>query len=401
MLPLAVAFSVAVRSAQALLAADGGVLWGMRIDQVEWMGIEGDRALLTAAVAGAEPQPDGTYLAARPKELSPANTSVDWMGRRWAMVVLPLPGREADAARLLVHEAFHTLQDRVLPLPAFDENGPGTALLDEPRGRVPLRLELEALARALETHGPARKRAVRDALFFRRSRALLSPEEAERERLLELREGMPEYTAWKLSRAPAAELAAQVRAAERDESYARSFAYATGPAWGYLLDALSPGWRRRLARTRDLQKLLPLDPGNRPSTDYGEARIRAEEDARWNRLQRELAELRARFVDGPVLRLRPGALRVSFDYRGQRTLPGAGTVMQKLSWTDGAGSSLTADQGALIAADWSELRIPLVEMPADGTLQEARTFTGPGWTLTLAAGWKLSRDGKSVMATRH
>src|SRR5262249_3698682 len=42
----------------------------------------------------------------------------------------------------------------------------------------------------------------------------------------------------------------------RRPSYARSFAYANGPAYGSLLDAASAGWRKQIKAGDDLSALL-------------------------------------------------------------------------------------------------------------------------------------------------
>ena len=39
-------------------------------------------------------------------------------------------------------------------------------------------------------------------------------------------------------------------------SFVRSFAYATGPAYGLLLDQADPGWKEKLGSGRRLDELL-------------------------------------------------------------------------------------------------------------------------------------------------
>jgi len=46
---------------------------------------------------------------------------------------------------------------------------------------------------------------------------------------------------------------------------------------------------------------------------------------------------------------------------------------------------LEVSGGALLAADWSSVVVPA---PGDATLR-AGPVTGPGWSLALAAGWRL------------
>jgi hypothetical protein len=127
--------------------------------------------------------------------------------------------------------------------------------------------------------------------------------------------------------------------------------------------------------------------------------LRRTEGERARARQQRLDELRARFVDGPTLRLRPGALRLSFDPRGQVPLGAAGTVMADVAWRGEGGAELHAAEGALITPDWSELRLPLDgAQPPEGRLTRTLELSRPGWKLVLPAGWRLSASGGSTVA---
>ncbi|HET9982659.1 MAG TPA: hypothetical protein VFQ38_03700 [Longimicrobiales bacterium] len=414
------AFAASVRSARAALHADAGRLWGARLDTLDWLGVAGPTVHLTRdpAVPGY-PAAGGLWTGPLPAGIAPANTSVEWAGRRWAMVLLPAPSDSADAVRLLIHEASHVAQPSVLPEPAYQETAAGAALLDEEAGRLWLRLELRALAAALEGTGPARARAAARALLFRARRYReATPEERSRETALDVVEGLPEYTGWKLTGGRAADVAAAVRRADSAASYVRTFAYVTGPAYGYLLDAVSgPGWRRKARGGGDLQRLLaaalPAGPPevatalaggvldeaasrrlDRAAVEagrrFGADSMRAYEAARATARRERVARLRAAFVDGPTLRIRPGALRVSFDPRSQVPLADAGTVMSALLWKGDGGAELRAPDGALVVQDWSELRVPLGSVtPTAGALAAPVEWQGAGWVLRLPAGWVL------------
>src|SRR5207245_3540972 len=163
---------VTVGRARALLTADAGRLWGVRLDTIPWLFVLEGRAYATAHPAQDGYVTDGLgwWAGPVPAGIAPANTSVDWAGRRWAMVLLPLPADSAAAVRLVIHEAWHVAQPQALPLTPYNETGSGADLLDRPAGRVWLRLEWLALARALEASGEKRRGAWRDALTFRARR---------------------------------------------------------------------------------------------------------------------------------------------------------------------------------------------------------------------------------------
>jgi hypothetical protein len=431
----AVAFRALTHSARERLARDAGRLWSARLDTIPWMGVAGERVYLTD-----DPRAEGyqrytagvtdLWTGPVPPGVAPANTSVTWAGRRWAMVLLPLPADTAAAVRLLIHEASHAAQPAALPLPSYGEAGAGAELLDRPEGRIWLRMEWRALAAALERQGAARRRAAEDALLFRSARyAAAAPSERERERALDLVEGLPEYTAWTLTGGRPGELARLLRTATPpSSSYVRTFPYFTGPAYGMLLDQLGgPGWRAGLGPASDLQLLLlallegpgpelgaalrgraadSADPAvvrrraEAAGAGYGLATVRREEDARWVTREHELAALRARFVTGATLRLRPSALRISFDPGAQASLGDAGTVMRGLVWKGNDGAELQAPGGALVPPDWSELRVPLDSAVfSPGPLAAPGEWKTAGWTLTLPAGWVIAPDGASWVVT--
>jgi hypothetical protein len=421
----AAAFRRAVAGARDALARDEGGLWGVRLDTLRWLAVSATRAYATDD-PGLESFAfeGGLWAGPPPAGVAPANTLLLWVGRRWAMVALPLPEDSLEAVRLLLHEAWHVVQSGVVVSDAPNEAGvTGDDLLDGPDGRLWLQLEWRALARALEAEGAARDRALLAALVFRARRyAAASPEERRRERLLDVHEGVAEYTAWRLTGSDPLRLAARLRAeAPRRRSYVRSFAYYTGPAYGLLLDARSPGWTHRFRTSPNLQlaalATLRAPPGwlsewlegtccegldelrslaRREGRLHGHDSLRRSELARWRDHLALLELARKRFLQGPTLRLRPGPLNIVFDPAGQLPLGEAGTVMSGLHWGSADGAELLAPRGALVTRDWQELIVPLGRVaPREGTLEAPITLEGEGWTLRLPALWRLSRDGES------
>src|SRR5918993_686317 len=135
-------------------------------------------------------------------------------------------------------------------------------------------LEWRALARALRESGEPRALAVRDALAFRQARRLLYPGSAESERGQEIPEGVASYTATVLATDSAADalvsaldLLTDAEAAALESSFVRTFAYTSGPAYGLLLDAASPGWTRRVRGADDLAMLLMRALAFEPAVD--------------------------------------------------------------------------------------------------------------------------------------
>jgi len=429
------AFHSATMRAESALKRDAGKLWGSRLDSVPWLGVGGKTILLTSAPAGVVgfTQTRGLWEGPLPATITPSNTSVTWAGHHWAMVLLPVYGDTLGAERLLIHEAMHVLQPSVLPAPSYEETGAGAGLLDEAAGRSWMRLEWKALATALRSSGARRDSSVHDALLFRAARyAIASPDEITRERALDVKEGIPEYTGWKLSNSPRASFIASVDSAPTTlPSFVRAFEYFTGPAYAMLLDDYTNGrWHRALKSHPDLQSMIAdaiasrnfpigslvraaltatsgtsISPAVTESAHaraqiYGGPAIVAEENVRWTTRERQLAEYRTEFLDSPTVRLRPRSLNVSFNPRGQASLGESGTVMANLAWKSADGASLTAPAGALINQSWTELRVSLGDAHIEpGVVKQTTTINGNGWTLILAPGWRVTAEGSSMIVT--
>ena len=220
------------------------------------------------------------------------------------------------------------------------------------------------------------------------SAAAVFPGAADNERRDEIREGLASYTgvaAWANSPADAHRAAAPPAEATRPSSELRS--YASGPAYGVLLDDLLPGWRRQVRGASDLGDLLASATNRPPTTDvavaaarYDAATLRTAEEARDRARQARVAELRRRFVDGPVLTMPAAGSRTS-DSTGAVGIPGAGTVFFRNFTLSAPWGRLNADGGVLRAADGSTLSVP-VTGPLEGT-----TLQGDGWSATLNSGW--------------
>ena len=375
------------KEAQALCERDGGRLWGVSICAPM---VIADRR--TQTFATSEPAPEG----ARPRPLGFVNAPVQWGGATWVAYtwddVVNRTPRERN--ELFLHELFHGVQPQLgLIAPAL-----ATEHLDALDGRYWLRLEWRALARALRESGEQRNLAVREALAFRQARRILYAAMVESERGQEITEGLAAYTGTVLAGQSASEaIVAAVNLLNGAEttaleaSFVRTFAYISGPAYGLLLDTSSPGWTRRVRGTDDLGTLVMRALAVQPATDatasatrYGGAEIRASEQKREQERQERLAELRRRFVDGPVL-LIPGGSH-SYDTRGAVVIPGVGTVYFGPFRASGIWGTLEAEKGVLVASDGRSRRVPAPVRREDVTL------TGDGWTFKAAAGWVV-REG--------
>ncbi len=405
-----VSFAAATRLARSVLKEDAGRLWGKSFADVGWLGFEGDRIHLTADPDQPVylPSEPGVWTGPLPDGVIPTCSPIDWAGRRWSGIILPLTDG-SDTLRLLLHEACHAVQAELLPkLPALaTEAATGDDLLDTAEGRVWLRLEVDALGRALQALGSDAdwRGDAADALLFRRRRlTVATPQEADRERLLDVWEGMAEYTGWRLSGASPRALAAHVVGLPEGEraSWVRWFPYHTGPAYAYLLDAAGPDWRTSLREQSDRPDLQTLLAPAVPAYDvhtaetraagHGLDHLRERENVRAQHRQGRIDTLAERFGSPQVLRIRPTRMQVVFD-PGRVTPLGFGAVHESLAWRTSDGAELAASE-AMITADWKEIR--LATGPETFPTREPVTpvtLVGPGWTLRLTAAWQVLPAG--------
>ncbi|HTS88794.1 MAG TPA: hypothetical protein VMG41_09915 [Gemmatimonadales bacterium] len=385
---------------QAACQADGGRLWGRSLCGPLLL-VDPDTRL---AVATERPSVEGFGLVngvwegQLPEGVPTANFALDWGGARWAMVLLPLPEDRYLRLGLLLHESFHRIQPQ-LGLSGQDLL---SRHLDERNGRYWLRLELNALSAALRADGTERDRAVGDAILFRRYRYRLYPGADTVEASLERAEGLAEYTGVRLAldylRLPESRAAQGVDAFQLRPTYIRSMAYGTGPALGLLLDHYVPGWRSRLNSDgffAQLAKAVRSDsaPGLRTvqaaAERYGGEAVAKEEDAREQRHLALLADYRRRLIDEPVLLLRQTRLSRAFNPNALIAFGGEGTIYPTGSFNAEWGALEVDSGGALVAADFSTLRVPA---PVDTSGGEIR---GRGWKLKLSPGWRLGPGGRT------
>jgi len=110
---------------------------------------------------------------------------------------------------------------------------------------------------------------------------------------------------------------------------------------------------------------------------YGGAAVRADEDARAEKKRQMFAELRAKFIDGPVLIIDFDQMQFTFDPTNVQPFAEHGTVYPAMEVRDTWGK-IVVTGGALMSPDFKRLTVPA---------------NGEGYSLTLNEGWKIE-NGK-------
>jgi hypothetical protein len=195
--------------------------------------------------------------------------------------------------------------------------------------------------------------------------------------------------------------AVQLAQSEAQESFVRSFAYASGPAYALLLDDSGRAWRKSIRAASDISELArraygiaAINPAEAEKIigRYRGARMIADERARETSRIATEARLRATFVEGPSLRLpAAGSFNYSFNPTNATPLPGFGTVYQAARVTDDWGILEVSSGGVLIERSAgglvSGVVVPNPKIDGD-------RISGDGWSLTLSPGWITAAGSK-------
>lgn len=388
--------------AKAISDADGGKLWG-RLLYGPMLFVDPQSRFVAANQADAEnklTKQGEVWTGQLPADVTVANTAKTWAGIGWTMMLWPsLGGDKLSRTRLMAHELFHRIQDD-LHLPAAS---PANAHLDTRDGRVWLQLEWRALASALREETEKRKNAIEDANIFRQFRRSLYSPAAVEENALEINEGLAEYTGVKLD--GRSEVKQRMHAARKCEDHAksfpsltRSFAYASGPAYGLLLDSFDAKWRSSLKADSDLGSMLakaaavqlPSDlsaAARQRAENYDGKRLMTDEDQREASRKKMHAEYQARFIDGPTLTIPAAAnFNYSYDPNTVQAMEGVGLVYPTLSVTDDWGRLEVSNGVLMIRENEAPARL-ILSAPAGATPEIRET---KDWKLMLNPGWRVA-----------
>ncbi|WP_414846600.1 hypothetical protein [Chryseobacterium sp. IT-36CA2] len=337
------------------------------------------------------------YYGILPAHINIANTAANWAGKRWAMIMLPLSVNRYNRINLLAHESFHSIQ----PSLGFTLNNVENNHLDQKEGRVYLRLELEALKQAVRsTSEKELQKHLTNALTFRKYRNTLYKDSRNTENLLELNEGMAEFTGIIVSgrnnEQTRSFLLGGMEDFMKNPTFVRSFAYHTTPVYGYLLYQRDQSWNKKINAITDLTDyfikgfniVISADlkkEVHKLSGDYDGKTIIKEEGEREERTKKLIAEYKLKFIQQPHFEIKFEKMNVSFDPKNIMPLEDKGTVYPTIRITDLWGI-LTVENGALMSPNWDRISI------TNPVKTENKKISGDGWTLELADGYTVEKD---------
>ncbi|MGY3212018.1 hypothetical protein [Mucilaginibacter sp. HD30] len=336
--------------------------------------------------AGLLKSEGGIYTGQLPSTVMVANTAIRWGGRTWSVLLWPLSDNRNERVNLLLHESFHRIQDQL----GFPAKSPTADHLSTMDGRIYFFLELQALKAALQKPVSNRQADLANALAFRQKRVQLFPKTVENERILEMNEGLAEFTGAILGRNDLRpHLYAQIDTAGNRKSLIRSCAYLTGPVYGLLLQEKASNWTAQLDSNANFPDLISqyyeVKANQSPEeSTYSGAVIRAVEQQKETVRLKTAADYLETFTRKPVLSITLIKMSVIFNPNTLFDLSSNGTIYPTGEVRDNWGH-LKVTKGGMLLKDWHIVTVPLTGVPD----LPARHLAGDGWTLELAEGWQV------------
>ncbi|HYG51634.1 MAG TPA: hypothetical protein VD905_12065 [Flavobacteriales bacterium] len=339
------------------------------------------------------------YTGTLPLKVPVANTTVNWGGKSWAMIMLAFLKKDKSYnIALIAHELFHRSQASLgFPM----ANAPNNFHLDQKNGRIYLRLELEALMKAIASSDKKEiEEHVSNALALRRYRYKLFPKAALHENILELNEGLAAYTGFFISNIEKKKRPDFFRQRIDDflkASFVQSFAYNTTPLYGFLLHEYDKYWNKKINASTDLTSffttafnvVLPADTAaanEKIGNMYGRDSIISQESRREQRNQMVVAGYKNSFITMPHFDIPFEKKKVSFDARTIVTIEDKGLVYPSFTAIDNWGKLNVTEVGGLINPDRSKVTLTVPLVIDDGSV------TGKGWELQLNPGYMVVKD---------
>ncbi|MCL2170027.1 MAG: hypothetical protein FWB74_08405 [Defluviitaleaceae bacterium] len=408
---------------QALWDADNGDLWGFSLHAPAMFA-----CAITRHVVANMPDPLGAltrhgdvYVGLLPDDIFAGNTIVDWNGLTWGMGSWMYLGMNLEAGlmdeisilTLMVHEAFHALQEEKIvhggiPEAFFDPSG--EHVFDQSQGhinssadaRIAVILEFNALMAALNSQGDERLQAIHDALAIRAWRRYLTPHGVMSENFQEILEGLAVFT----------EILVFGTGQELLSRYAHwvtpgmgtqlgGFPYFTGAIYALLLKEMGANWRQGITFETDLAALLQehlgittIAPiGQVDLNRYGYVEVAATERA-WMEEFTRLSQAAEDFFNAPTVFLEGISDFASF------TRTENFRVDDPSEYIVGLWHLIMYGEFSMLSANWYlEINGGLVRMqhfPVQGIhielcdnieiSEDGRRATAPTWTLEITSG---------------
>jgi len=337
------------------------------------------------------------YEGILPIHINISDTEIYWNGRIWAMLTLPLDLFKKERIDLAAHELFHSNYHLFNDIPPDFAN----YHLIEKEARIYMRLELSALNKTLNSKSEKDlHHHLTNALIFRKYRHSLYPNSDFSENMLELGEGLAQYTGLIISGRNKNQmkkcLINRNNYCSRSSSFVRTFAYYTIPSYGFLLYNKDKKWNKKITEKSDLTEYIIRTfniefPTNlkgtveRISNEYGGEKIIRQELKKENLMIVSYENIKHTYIEEPHFEIYFERMNFGRDMEGIFPFVNIGTFYNKIRITDYWGI-LTVESGALICLNWRKVALTM-PLRKDGNL-----ISGNGWTLKLEDGYSIEMD---------
>ena len=360
---------------------DNGKLWGITL-YGPTMFVDVQTRNLVANQQNNEKsleQKGGLFFGQLPEDIIIGNTAIKYCGENWTCVMWDGNRDLMTNTHLLIHESWHRIQDEI-GLPAC---GSFNQHLDEAEGELLLKLELSILKTLLQDDSKDLAEGLRDAMTVRKMRQTMFPNGNENQ--FECHEGMAEYTAFKLlpldhdSEAIRKGLvAAAIMKGMDNTGFGNSFAYLTGPAYGFLLDELVPDWRNSICSGKTMPDVISMvisipdtvDDAEieRISESYNVKEFLDKERVRLEARDKEDAALRAVFSESKWLVIPNNNIHFGFNPNERLVAYDSIGVIYMTMQLKGDFGTINVKNGIIRANDWSRFIIPYSEDHCDAKI---------------------------------
>lgn len=357
----------------------------------------------TSDSLGALKKDGKIYTGKLPGNILIGNYSLNWGGLNWAMVLtIFITNNKAERVDLFTHELFHRVQP-LLNFPRVNDQNNGH--LDSKNGRIYLRLELEALVKALNSVDKnERNNHTLNALYFRKYRYKLFPNAYSSEATIEINEGIASYTGKVMrnlnEKGFSSLMVTKITDFFKEQSYVQMFAYNTIPAYGFMLRESNKYWNKKITSETNLtdffisafgfnDKMKQQINVDSISFLYNGLTIVKEETEREERIKKTVLEYKKKFLEQPHFEILLEKKRMSYDTRYIVTIEDLGFVYPTMKATDNWGVLDIKDVGGFLNPTKDKV---IITIP---TKIDGSNISGEGWTLLLNDNYKVIKDEKT------
>jgi hypothetical protein len=349
---------------------------------------------------------DGIYTGSYPKEKVIYITAVKFGGKLFAISSLPPKADESRIPSRAIHGLFHLFQESI----GFTSSGYNTTNMDEKNARLLIKLEWNALRKAITSGGEEQQLAIRDALIFRGANHEFYQKYVTDEIRFETYEGLATFTYLKLTSGSSEEY--QRRLLEFLDriysipSYSRSYGLVHGALYATLLDEKGFDFSTINSEDTDLgEKVRELyniqlpevcrDVAGSLAINYDVEKIHAEEAKRDEDIRERIHRQIGTFMEKPVVFLELESPYFDFEPEDIHSMDTLGTLYSRMRVSDNWGK-LTVDKGGCLVSN----NLKYLRITAKGFRADKSRYEGEGWVLNLNSEWEMISVGQNYFVKK-